>query len=94
MSDGCWSALSNSFCSGTRGVVIEVRAQALPHITVGNQFAQEEKSLTQQYTKELAAQETQLGALRAEISDLEARQKLAQQGLDTAVESVAFDINL
>jgi len=55
---------------------------------------QEEKALTQQYTKELAAQEAQLAALRAEISDLETRQKQAHQELDTAVESVAFDVNL
>ena len=55
---------------------------------------QEEKALTQQYTKELAAQEAQLAALRAEISDLETRQKQAHQELDRAVESVAFDVNL
>ena len=55
---------------------------------------QEEKALTQQYTKELAAQEAQLAALRAQISDLETRQKQAHQELDTAVESVAFDVNL
>jgi len=55
---------------------------------------QEEKTLTQQYTKELAAQESQLAALRAQISDLETRQKQAHQELDTAVESLAFDVNL
>ena len=55
---------------------------------------QEEKTLTQQYTKELAAQEAQLAALRAQISDLETRQKQAHQELDTAVESLAFDVNL
>ena len=55
---------------------------------------QEEKALTLQYTKELAAQETQLAGLRAEISDLEAKQKQAKQQLDTAIENVAFDVNL
>jgi len=53
----------------------------------------EEKALTQQYTKELASQESQLGALRTEISDLETRQKTAQKDLDAAIEAVAFDVN-
>jgi len=53
----------------------------------------EEKSLTQQYSKELGAQEAQLGALRTEISDLETRQKTGQQELDAAIEAVAFDVN-
>jgi hypothetical protein len=35
----------------------------------------------------------QLGALRTEISDLETRQKTAQQELDTVIEAVAFDVN-
>jgi hypothetical protein len=55
---------------------------------------QEEKALTLQYTKELAAQETQLAGLRAEISDLETKQKQAKQELDAAVEGVVFDVNL
>jgi hypothetical protein len=54
----------------------------------------EDKTLTQEYTKELAAQEAQLGTLRTEISNLQARQKQAQQELDTTIESVAFDVNL
>jgi hypothetical protein len=41
----------------------------------------------------LGAQEAQLGALRTEISDLETRQKTAQQELDAAIEAVAFDVN-
>ena len=44
----------------------------------------EEKAVTQQYTKELASQESQLGALRTEISDLQTRQKQGQQELDAA----------
>jgi hypothetical protein len=54
----------------------------------------EEKALTLQYTKELAAQETQLGGLRAEISGLETRQKQARGELDAAIENAAFDLSL
>jgi hypothetical protein len=54
----------------------------------------EEKALTQQYTKELAGQEEQLTMVRSEISDLQARQKQAQQELDTDIERVAFDVNI
>ncbi|HET9402154.1 MAG TPA: carboxypeptidase regulatory-like domain-containing protein [Candidatus Acidoferrales bacterium] len=52
----------------------------------------EEKALTERYTRELDAQETQLATLRREIAALEVQQKKAQAELDAMIEKMAFDI--
>jgi len=51
----------------------------------------EEKALTQRYTNELDDQETQLAAMRKEISSLEAERSQAQQELNTTIESLSFN---
>jgi len=54
----------------------------------------EEKALTQRYTNELDDQETQLAAMRKEISSLEAKRSQAQQELNTTIENLSFNTTM
>jgi hypothetical protein len=51
----------------------------------------EEKALIQRYVSEMNDQETRLGALKKEITDLQAKRKQAQQDLDDSIEHFTFD---
>ncbi|HLW97535.1 MAG TPA: hypothetical protein VKR82_02735 [Candidatus Acidoferrales bacterium] len=54
----------------------------------------EEKALTQRYTNELDDQETQIAAMRKEISSLEANRRQAQQELDNTIAHLTFDTTM
>ena len=54
----------------------------------------EEKALAERYTGELNDQETQLAAVRKEISSIQGQQSQAQQQLDATIEMLAFDAKL
>ncbi len=54
----------------------------------------EEKALAERYTGELGDQETQLDAVRKEMSSIQAQQAQGQQQLNATIEALAFDANL
>ncbi len=51
----------------------------------------EEKALAQRYVSEMNDQETRLGTLKTEITDLQAKLKQARQDLDDTIEHFTFD---
>jgi len=53
--------------------------------------SQEERSLTQRYTQQLAAQETRLETLKRESADFQAKSEQAQKELDDLIQNVDLD---